>query len=86
MSEGVGTLTAFLDARCSHLDCKDKGAYRMVGYCMNCASQGILGMFTEGHQTSNFGPCPLCGVNSRLGWKRLATADEIPAAVQPVSA
>ena len=79
------TLTALFDGRCNDKSHTKDEIYRMVGYCSNCASQGILGLFTVGHETSNNGPCPLCGVRMRLGWKRLATADEIPAAVQQVS-
>lgn len=75
-------MDGFVDARCTDRGCESKGVYRMVGTCSNCHVKALLGMFTEGHEKSTFGPCPMCGVSSHLMWLRLATADEIPAAVQ----
>lgn len=74
----VPVVNGFVDARCGDPAHKDDGVYQMVGSCSNCGAKAILGMFTTGHETSAYGPCPLCGVRYRLGWNRLATPDEIP--------
>lgn len=69
-----------IDQRCTHKNCTDKtGAYRMVGHCRNCSTDGILGLFTEGHEHGHDTECPVCGCRC-VHWDRLATADEIPAA------
>jgi hypothetical protein len=80
MTEASQTIP-FVDRRCTHRNCADKtGVYRMVGRCLNCGTTPILGLFTSGHEHSHGGDCPVCGV-SRLHWDRLASPEEIPAAV-----
>ena len=62
---------------CTHFSCEDKkGRYRMVGHCLNCGAQPLIGLFTASHEASG-GDCPACGC-SRLTWIRLADPDEVP--------
>jgi hypothetical protein len=64
------------DARCNHRGCPEKDIYRMVGTCGNCGTEGVLMLFTEGHETYQQ-QCPTCGCRS-VSALRLATEEEIP--------
>ncbi len=72
-----------IDLRCTWSRCPEaeKGdAYRMVGSCGNCGTDGILLLYTAGHpksDSSNPAKCPVCG-NRSVRAVRLATEDEIP--------
>ena len=52
--------------------------YRMVGYCRNCGTTGILMLFRSGDEARAL-DCPVCGVWHVVLAQRLATPDEIPA-------
>lgn len=69
------------DDRCQHGDCVDKGAYRMVGHCLNCGAEPVLMLFTAGHDARLL-PCPTCGCR-RVAPERLAAGDEIPVTAGP---
>ena len=72
----------FIDKRCTYRGCAHKtGVYRMVGRCVNCGTENILVMFTEGHRKGD-ADCPVCGVywGVKSTTMRLATPDEIPVA------
>lgn len=68
-----------IDDRCSHRDCTQKGIYRMVGSCLNCGTDNILLLITEGHEKPTRAECPTCGCRD-VSPMRLATEDEIPSA------
>lgn len=66
-----------VDARCTHRDClrgNNKGEYKLAGYCTNCGTEPIVGVFTVGHEAGSgvLGrKCPVCGCK-RLGWRGIA--------------
>jgi hypothetical protein len=72
-----------IDARCTHRTCVGMvGAYRMVGACRNCGTEGIVILLTRGHEakrTTGWGgyACPVCGCRE-VRASRLATEDEVP--------
>lgn len=72
-----------VDSRCGDKSHAGDGIYRMVGRCTNCHSDYIIGLFTRGYKTSNYGPCPICGAHFSMIWQRLATKGEIPSAIDP---
>lgn len=62
-----------VDARCIHTRCSHRNddAYRLVGKCLNCQSDPVVGMFSFGHEASSgaLGPaCPRCGCRE-IRWR-----------------
>jgi hypothetical protein len=80
--ENNDSLLAMVDARCMCRRCEDRttNVYRMVGYCLNCKTEPILIIYRAGDKASDC-DCPVCGVWHSVRARRMATADEIPAAV-----
>lgn len=80
-------LKAVVDCRCFCDRCEagNSGMFRMVGYCLNCGTKPILFLFRAGDKARPDGrTCPACGYRGYgdgLKTVRMATADEIPAAV-----
>lgn len=68
-----------IDKRCGDPKCSPN-MYRMVGQCSNCGTEGLLVLFTAGHE-SEPADCPVCECYRTVGRYRLATDDEFPAAV-----
>lgn len=72
-----------VDNRCGVPTCSGD-IYRMVGHCTNCGVKPVLILYTKGHEalgpTSK--PCPTCGNHYAVRPDRLATEDEIPAAIE----
>lgn len=70
---------AFVDATCSHAQCRTKGTYHLSGHCTNCGTKPIIAAFTAGHEagTDVLCPveCPACGCR-RLRWSGPATTTE----------
>ena len=75
-------LVAFVDGRCGCQRCEErtKNTYRMVGVCLNCGTKPILILYRWGDRAADV-DCPVCGNWQKVRPQRLATADEIPAAV-----
>jgi ssDNA-binding Zn-finger/Zn-ribbon topoisomerase 1 len=71
-----------IDCRCACDKCEARTGdiYRMVGICVNCGAKDLLMLFRAGDETRN-ADCPVCGCWSKVQSQRLATADEIPAAL-----
>ena len=85
IAERARPLSAFVDRRCRYGSCGHKGGvYRMIGGCLNCRTERLLGLFTAGHEAIG-GNCPVCGC-AKLHWDRLASPDEIPADFEPAPA
>lgn len=69
----------WVDERCSHDGCQDKGSYLMVGTCSNCGTDDVLGILTKGHETPpswSGSTCPRCGCK-RLRWDRLLDMNDL---------
>jgi hypothetical protein len=83
LPEQSDTLVAFIDGRCGCDKCEERAqdVYRMVGHCMNCGARPILILYRSGANAADK-DCPICGGYWRVHPDRLATADEIPAAVE----
>lgn len=82
----MGELQAVIDGRCGCSACRERteNIYRMVGWCSNCGTQNILILYRAGDHKRDI-DCPICEnyFSIKSTSQRLATADEIPAAVIP---
>ena len=78
----MAELVAMVDGRCFCDKCEARttSIYRMVGFCWNCKADPILMIFRAGDKANDL-DCPVCGVYQKVHPQRLATPDEIPAAV-----
>lgn len=71
-----------VDARCGCCWCEARTTdmYRMVGHCYNCGAKPILILNRSGDK-AGLVDCPTCGAYDRVTQDRLATPDEIRAAL-----
>lgn len=72
---------AFVDGRCGCDRCEERtqNVYRMVGYCSNCGTGGIVILYRAGDSVADQ-DCPVCEhyYSVRGSGQRLATSDEVP--------
>jgi hypothetical protein len=78
MTETSPTLNApMVDGRCTYGRCAETNVYRMVGYCGNCHTDPVVGLFTAGHEAGggySSPKCPVCGCRE-LHWRGLEDAE-----------
>jgi hypothetical protein len=69
-------VTPYVDVRCNHETCRDRGVYQMVGYCKNCRTPDLLLLCTMTHEAPFNAVCPVCEC-AAVRATRLATTDEM---------
>jgi hypothetical protein len=76
------SLAAMTDGRCfcDRCESRTKDIYRMVGRCLNCHVEPILMLYRAGDPAVKL-DCPRCGFWGGVDPQRMATPDEIPAAL-----